>query len=205
MPNMADSTLTELQRVTVQMLDNWVMDPKILIQNCPLDHGRHEIKPKHDLGGLHVLPTELQQHVLCFVDIKTLLTFRSVSMSAMGVVDGIIECQKVGSTYTVLEHRADDDKGHETRPKQPSHGHRYTNRTYVHHQTAVCEALLEDMQRAWLWPVRSLLKRLHSLASLFIRWRRLPISSGPHWRGPLSTLPDEAGSNCLPSQFLPHL
>lgn len=107
MLNMADSTLTELQRTTARMLDDWIVDPEILIQNCPLDHGRHEIKPKHGLGSLHSLPAELQQHILGFVDIKTLFALRSVSMSAMGAVNGIVEYQKVAFQFSIPKHRAD--------------------------------------------------------------------------------------------------
>ncbi|KNG46410.1 zinc finger containing protein [Stemphylium lycopersici] len=102
MLNMADSTLTELQRTTARMLDDWIVDPEILIQNCPLDHGRHEIKPKHGLGSLHSLPAELQQHILGFVDIKTLFALRSVMKHAPNSIRMAIGIQ-TAHTFNIKE------------------------------------------------------------------------------------------------------
>ncbi|KAA8617812.1 hypothetical protein Alg130_03127 [Pyrenophora tritici-repentis] len=41
------------------MLDDYILDPDMLVKKCPLDHGRHYTSPRYDLGVLHILPTEL--------------------------------------------------------------------------------------------------------------------------------------------------
>lgn len=42
-----------------------------------------------------MLPVGLQYHVLGFVDVKSLLTFRRVNKSAMIAIDGLTEYYKV--------------------------------------------------------------------------------------------------------------
>ncbi|KAI0586963.1 hypothetical protein KJE20_06419 [Pyrenophora tritici-repentis] len=64
---MADTNLTEQQRTTIRMLDDYILDPDML------------------------------HHVLGFLDIETLLSFRSVSMSGMNSVNSMIEYQKVAN------------------------------------------------------------------------------------------------------------
>ncbi|EDU42683.1 predicted protein [Pyrenophora tritici-repentis Pt-1C-BFP] len=73
---MADTNLTEQQRTTIRMLDDYILDPDMLVKKCPLDHGRHYTS---------------------FLDIETLLSFRSVSMSGMNSVNSMIEYQKVAN------------------------------------------------------------------------------------------------------------
>jgi hypothetical protein len=72
--------------------------------NCPLDYGKHIPIPSSDLGDLQMLPLELQHHVLGFVDIESLLTFRRVNKNAMIAVDGMTEYYKVRQDrYNIAE------------------------------------------------------------------------------------------------------
>jgi hypothetical protein len=103
---MTDSDLSQQQRTTIKILDDYILDSNILEEKCPLDYSRHDFDPQFDLGTLQELPIELQHHVLGFLDMKTLLTFRVVSMSAMRSVDGMIEYQKVTNSRTALRKSA---------------------------------------------------------------------------------------------------
>jgi hypothetical protein len=56
---------------------------------CPLDYGKHSATSSVDttLGSLQVLPAEIKQLALSFLDIQTLFTFRALSSSVMAVVN----------------------------------------------------------------------------------------------------------------------
>ncbi|KAF2248305.1 hypothetical protein BU26DRAFT_565708 [Trematosphaeria pertusa] len=87
------SSLTPQQRSTLQVLNNYILDPNILRANCPLDYGRHNTtsgKPKTGLGALDKLPLELQHEVLAYIDLQSLVTFRRVGRKAGQVVDSMI-------------------------------------------------------------------------------------------------------------------
>jgi hypothetical protein len=88
-------SLAELKRTSQRILDNYILDHKILEERCLLDYGRHTLQPKHDLGGLSKLPLELQHYVLGEIDVQSLLVFRRVNQGAMVVVDSMVEFKKV--------------------------------------------------------------------------------------------------------------
>jgi len=62
---------------------------------CPLDWGNHEISPSTSLGDLARLPLELQQDILGYIDLKSLLEFRRVNQRAMEVVNSIVAFDRV--------------------------------------------------------------------------------------------------------------
>lgn len=87
----------ELQRISQEMLELYVYDPKTLRRDCPIDHGRHSLNHvKHNLGTLMELPLELRYHVLDKLDVESLLVFRRASKTAMITVNNMISYQKVG-------------------------------------------------------------------------------------------------------------
>ncbi|KAF2821560.1 hypothetical protein CC86DRAFT_254921, partial [Ophiobolus disseminans] len=88
------------QQKTLTELRKQISDTSILEVKCPLDHGRHDANPElgATLGTLCALPVELQQTVLSFLDINSLLVFRRVSRSAMGLVNALIDYHKVVTT-----------------------------------------------------------------------------------------------------------
>jgi hypothetical protein len=74
-----------------------------LARYCPLDEG-HLATDLHsetapDLGDLSDLPTEMQQHVLRFLDIESMLVFRRVNRRAMQLVNSLLEWNKVGLAF----------------------------------------------------------------------------------------------------------
>ncbi|KAH7063838.1 hypothetical protein BKA63DRAFT_609002 [Paraphoma chrysanthemicola] len=86
---MEGDQLTDAQRRAVMILNRQILDPRVLLKNCLLDYGRHEVKPKYDLGGLDLLPTEIRCAILENIDVKTLLVFRAVNKRAMATVDEV--------------------------------------------------------------------------------------------------------------------
>ena len=88
---------------SLRVLNQYILDPAILLENCPLDYGRHT--PDARLGTLHMpignlghiskLPLELQHHVLLSLDVQTLLTVRQVCWMGMDAVNGLPEWRKV--------------------------------------------------------------------------------------------------------------
>ena len=65
------------------------LDEYGLSQYCPLDNGRHTLKPEFGLGALAVIPLELLFNILVPLDLKTLTDFRRVNQRAMEAVDAI--------------------------------------------------------------------------------------------------------------------
>jgi hypothetical protein len=92
---MTTEELTELQRSSLYILTDSIIDSDVLSKGCPLDHGRHTLKPKKSLGSLIRLPTELQHYILGEVDLESHFVFRRVNQSAMFSVNGMVEYQKV--------------------------------------------------------------------------------------------------------------
>lgn len=92
---MASIALPELQEISKQMLDDYILDPAILLTSYPLDYGRHNVVTQYDLGDLAKLPTEVLHLVLKQVDIESLLNFRRVNNMAMYTVDGVTEYKQV--------------------------------------------------------------------------------------------------------------
>jgi hypothetical protein len=99
---MANSSLTAEQNIAARILDEFVLHPGIFLKRCPLDYGRHKLEPCMDLGDLEKLPTELRHHMLGFLEVKSLLTFRRVSQSAMSTVNGMMEYHKVRHRTTSI-------------------------------------------------------------------------------------------------------
>jgi hypothetical protein len=97
---MADSQLNEAQQRAVKLLNDNILNPRILLKLCLLDNGRHSPQPKVSLGALEALPVELLDEVLGHIDIASLLAFRRVNQKAMASVDEMVEYKKVG----VLQH-----------------------------------------------------------------------------------------------------
>ena len=87
--------ITKLQKETSSKLGEHLLHHAVLAAHCPLDYGHHTISPRANLGTLSKLSTEIQQAILGDLDIKSLLTFRSVNQRAVDVIDGMIEYQKV--------------------------------------------------------------------------------------------------------------
>jgi hypothetical protein len=71
-------------------VNDYILDPIIFLEGCPLDHGRHILKPKHNLGSFGSLLIELQHCFSDEVDLKLFVVFRRVSQSAMVTVDGMV-------------------------------------------------------------------------------------------------------------------
>jgi hypothetical protein len=78
-----------------RVLTKNVLPKEVLASHCPLDHGRHAIKPTTGLGCLSTLPLEIQQKSLGLLDAQSLITFRCVNQKAMEVVNGMVEWKKV--------------------------------------------------------------------------------------------------------------
>ncbi|CAO2651385.1 Nn.00g039550.m01.CDS01 [Neocucurbitaria sp. VM-36] len=87
--------LSEWQRLAIKILDDALLNPDLVVRQCPLDHGRHTLNPQFGLGSLDKLPIELQHEILGHVDVKSLFTFRRVSQSAMMTVNSVLEYQKI--------------------------------------------------------------------------------------------------------------
>ncbi|KNG46407.1 f-box cyclin-like protein [Stemphylium lycopersici] len=87
----------QIRQSTITHLKKYIVKEPILETRCPLDHGKHHATcpPTASLGNLDALPTELKQHVVSFLDIKSLLTIRRVSKPAMSLVNSVLEYQKV--------------------------------------------------------------------------------------------------------------
>jgi hypothetical protein len=119
---MASSSLTAEQKIAVRILDEFVLDPEMLLKRCPLDCDCHKLDPRSDLGDLEKLPTELRHHMLGFLEVKSLLTFRRVSQNAMSTVDGMVEYYKVRNHTTPLAllQRTDRTYRSWTRPRTVS-------------------------------------------------------------------------------------
>jgi hypothetical protein len=67
---MENTLLTKQQQLSLEILNDNILNPDILLQHCPLDYGRHTLNPKNDLGNFQQLPTELQHQVLRELDIQ---------------------------------------------------------------------------------------------------------------------------------------
>ena len=78
-----------------RLLTKNVLPKGILASHCPLDYGRHAIKPTTGLGCLSTLPLEILQSSLGLLDVQSLITFRCVNLKAMEVVNGMVEWKKV--------------------------------------------------------------------------------------------------------------
>lgn len=86
----------ELQRISQEMLELYIYDPKTLRKDCPLDHGRRNLNDiKYDLGALIKLPLELRYAVLDKLDVQSLLVFRRANKAAMVTVNSLVSYQKV--------------------------------------------------------------------------------------------------------------
>jgi hypothetical protein len=72
---MNNNTLTQQQLVSLRILNENILDPKILLKHCPLDYGRHMIRQTGDIVMFGKLPLEIQHEVLSHVNIDTILTF----------------------------------------------------------------------------------------------------------------------------------
>ncbi|KAL9099211.1 MAG: hypothetical protein Q9163_005254 [Psora crenata] len=82
---------TELEAYTsshLNLKDN-TLDENELVEHCPLDIGRHTLKPKCNLGSLDLLPSELLSGVLSQLDLQSLTDFRRVNQRAMGLVNSV--------------------------------------------------------------------------------------------------------------------
>lgn len=88
-------SLTERQQQALQTINGHILNPFILETRCPLDYGRLIHKPWAGLGDLGKLSTEIQCEVMGYVDVETLVKFRSVSSGARDLVDGMMEWKLV--------------------------------------------------------------------------------------------------------------
>ncbi|KAK3389675.1 hypothetical protein B0H63DRAFT_102925 [Podospora didyma] len=75
-------------REKVRIVDH-TLDDAQLDARCPLDNGRHAVRPKTSVGQLDLLPAELINQLLGILDIPTLTTFRRVNQRAMFLVDSL--------------------------------------------------------------------------------------------------------------------
>jgi hypothetical protein len=99
---MATEKLVKLQQASLQILNDYVLDPIILIEGCRLDYGRHVLNPKHDLGSFCSLSVELEHYILNEVDLKSLLVFRRACPSAMVTVNAKVEYHKASHYLTLI-------------------------------------------------------------------------------------------------------
>jgi hypothetical protein len=76
---MSAPQLTGAQQRAVQLLKDNTLYPNLLLRNCLLDYGRHELLPTTSLGDLSSLPTELLDEVIGYVDLASLMVFRRVN------------------------------------------------------------------------------------------------------------------------------
>ncbi|KAF2105915.1 hypothetical protein BDV96DRAFT_591781 [Lophiotrema nucula] len=67
----------------------------LLASRIPLDYARLNPSPQLDLGAFDRLPVELQQRIIADLDVRTLLDFRRVNISARCVVDSTLVFLKV--------------------------------------------------------------------------------------------------------------
>ena len=94
---------------SLRVLNQYILDPAILLENCPLDYGRHT--PDARLGTLHMpignlghiskLPLELQHHVLLSLDVQTLYGY-GCSERVTGVAEGNISSTHDLKTLIIL-------------------------------------------------------------------------------------------------------
>lgn len=93
-PNMA---LSPLRQHTIALLKQHIVNEHSPNPRCPLDHEKHDCTTLANarVGDLHILPSEIRHHVLSFLDIKSLLTFRRASKLAMNLVHSNTEYYKV--------------------------------------------------------------------------------------------------------------
>ncbi|KAF2159309.1 hypothetical protein M409DRAFT_60895 [Zasmidium cellare ATCC 36951] len=78
------------------------LDENHLDQTCPLDIGRHQLEPVHDLGDLDRLPCELIDQILAQIYLRCLFDFRRVNQRAMQAVDGIPEFKQIVKHHLVV-------------------------------------------------------------------------------------------------------
>jgi hypothetical protein len=71
-----------------KLFEGELLDPDILVQHCPLDYGRHVLRPVAYLGQLN-LPIEILHRILSYVDMESLLTFRRINNRSTEVVDAM--------------------------------------------------------------------------------------------------------------------
>jgi hypothetical protein len=88
----------DLHQETIAHLKQGLVRENILEARCHLSYGEKFVKPLLSvlsLGTLLFLPLEIRQHVLSFLDIKSLLTMRRVSYACMKLVNYSLPHQKV--------------------------------------------------------------------------------------------------------------
>ncbi|KAK4498936.1 hypothetical protein PRZ48_009446 [Zasmidium cellare] len=78
------------------------LDEQKLHRTCPLDVGRHQLKPEYDLGGLDKLPYELIADILAQLDLRSLFDFRRVSQRAMQAVDGMPDFKQIAKHHLTI-------------------------------------------------------------------------------------------------------
>ena len=83
-------------------LDN---NQDLIWKRCPLDTGRHNLDPGHDLGTLDKLPVEVLTDVFDQCDIKSLTDFRRVNQRANKLIDSLPKY------CTVVTHAANAIRG----------------------------------------------------------------------------------------------
>ncbi|KAI1414113.1 hypothetical protein F5Y13DRAFT_21962 [Hypoxylon sp. FL1857] len=87
-----DITQDQLQAYAARdphLVYHLTLDEADLETRCPLDNGRHSIRPRESLGQLDVLPFELLSDILLTLDLPTLTVFRRVNFQAMHVVNSL--------------------------------------------------------------------------------------------------------------------
>ncbi|KAF2027949.1 hypothetical protein EK21DRAFT_91046 [Setomelanomma holmii] len=90
--------LSDNQGTAMDLLNGDMLDPKILLEYCPLDYGRQPwLIPKASLGALETLLTELCCQVLRAVDVQSLLVFRRVNEKVMATIKEMPEFKKTMS------------------------------------------------------------------------------------------------------------
>ncbi|KAI0384228.1 hypothetical protein F5Y04DRAFT_238613 [Hypomontagnella monticulosa] len=80
--------------------DEWweairTLDDVDLESLCPLDNGRHVVRPRESLGQLDKLPIEIIIPMLLSLDIHSLIAFRRVNSRAMDLVNSLHEYQMI--------------------------------------------------------------------------------------------------------------
>lgn len=96
---MSEIALTNLQRLSLHILNESILSPERLRQGCPLKmHDGSDLFVNHDLGTLGRLPAELRYRVLSSVDLASLFVFRRVSRCALVTVNHVVEFQKVSGS-----------------------------------------------------------------------------------------------------------
>ncbi|KAI0197061.1 hypothetical protein EV127DRAFT_465703 [Xylaria flabelliformis] len=74
---------------------NYTLDDVDLETQCPLDNGRHSVRPRHSVSQLDKLPLEILIEIFLALDLPTLTAFRRVNHRAMLLVDSIYQYRMV--------------------------------------------------------------------------------------------------------------